>query len=102
MFRAAFIAAQGTPKGTGPGGPPAPEPPGQPPRPGPATGNSRTHFFSAAFFVLMVLVVGARAYQDLSQPEAWAYWKDLYLSSGMTSSLMADAGLDSSGRRRAA
>jgi len=121
MFRAALMAAKVTRKetqlsledrddararlrapGTGPWGTPAPEPTGQPPRPGPATGNSRTHFFSAAFFVLMVLVVGARAYQDLSQPEAWAYWKDLYLSSGMTSSLMADAGLDSSGRRRAA
>ena len=86
----------------GPWGTPAPLPPGQPPRPGPATGNRRKHFLSAAFFALMVLVVGARAFQDLSRPEAWAYWKDLYFSSDMTSSLLADARLDRSGRRRAA
>jgi hypothetical protein len=87
--------------GTGPWGASAPDPTGQPPPQGPVTGNRRTHFFSAAFFVLMVLVVGARAYQDLSRPEAWAYWKDLYFSSDMTSSLIVDARLDSSGRRRA-
>jgi hypothetical protein len=28
------------------------------------------------FFALMVLLVGARGYKDLSRPEAWAYWKD--------------------------
>jgi len=86
----------------GPWGAPAPEPAGQPPQPGPATSKRCRHFFSAAFFALMVLVVGARAYQDLSRPEAWAYWKDLYFSSDMTSSRLADTGLDRSGRRRAA
>lgn len=84
----------------GPWGAPAPESSSQPP--GPGTGKRRRHFFSTAFFALMVLVVGARAYQDLSRPEAWAYWKDLYFSSDMTSSLLADAGLDRSGRRPAA
>jgi hypothetical protein len=50
----------------------------------------------------MVSVVGAGAYKDLSRPEAWAYWKDLYFSSSMTSSLMTNAGPDGSGRRRSA
>ena len=50
----------------------------------------------------MVSVVGARAYKDLSRPQAWAYWKDLYFSSSMTSSLMTNADPDGSGRRRSA
>jgi hypothetical protein len=50
----------------------------------------------------MVSVVGAGAYKDLSRPEAWAYWKDLYFSSSMTSSLMTNADPDGSGRRRSA
>jgi hypothetical protein len=57
---------------------------------------------SAAFFVLILLVVGARAYKDLSRPEAWAYWKDLYFSPGMTSSLIAHADPDGSGHTRPA
>jgi len=50
----------------------------------------------------MVSVVGVRAYKDLSRPEAWAYWKDLYFSSSMTSSLITNASPDGSGRRRSA
>src|SRR5258708_17587975 len=48
----------------------------------------------------MVLVVGARAYNDLSRPEAWAYWKDLYFSPGMAASRIADTDPDGSGRLR--
>ncbi len=32
---------------------------------------------SIAFFVLMLGLVGGRAYQELSRPQAWAYWKEL-------------------------
>jgi len=46
--------------------------------------------------------LGIRAYRDLSRPEAWAYWKDLYLSPSMTSSLIAAADPDRSGRSRPA
>jgi len=63
----------------GPWGAPAPEPPDQPPqRAGHAGGSKGTRFSSIAFFVLMVSLVGAGAYKDLSRPAAWAYWKDLY------------------------
>jgi hypothetical protein len=50
----------------------------------------------------MVLGLGIRAYKDLSRPEAWAYWKELYFSPSMHSQLIADAGLDGPGRGRAA
>jgi hypothetical protein len=50
----------------------------------------------------MIFGVGIRAYKDLSRPEAWAYWKELYFSPTMTSSLIANADLDGSGRGRPA
>ena len=53
-------------------------------------------------FILLISGVGIRAYRDLSQPEAWAYWKDLYFSPSMKSSLIARASPDGSGRGRAA
>jgi hypothetical protein len=53
-------------------------------------------------FILLISGVGIRAYRDLSQPEAWAYWKDLYFSPSMKSSLIAKADPDGSGRGRAA
>jgi hypothetical protein len=85
----------------GPWGAPAPEPVEQPPPPvGQVASNKRVRFSSIAFFVLMVVVVGARAYNDLSRPEAWAYWKDLYFSPGMSSSRIANDDPDGSGRRR--
>jgi hypothetical protein len=55
-----------------------------------------------AFFVLLLLGFGIRAYKDLSRPEAWDYWKDQYVSPSMTSSLIAKADLDGSGRGRRA
>ncbi len=85
----------------GPWGSPAPELPDSPaPQVGQAISNNRVRFSSIAFFVLMVLLIGARAYNDLSRPEAWAYWKDLYFSPGMASSRIANADPDGSGRRR--
>jgi hypothetical protein len=86
----------------GPWGAKPPEPPGQPPLPRRAAGNRWTQPFSILFFVLMVLLVGARAYKDLSRPEAWAYWKDLYFSPSMTSSQIANVDSDGSGHPRPA
>ena len=87
----------------GPWGAPAPEPPDQPPpRAADVSGHKWRRLSSSAFFVLILLVVGARAYKDLSRPEAWAYWKDLYFSPGMTSSLIAEADPDGSGHTRPA
>jgi hypothetical protein len=53
-------------------------------------------------FILLISGVGIRAYRDLSQPEAWAYWKDLYFSPSMKSSLIAKADPDCSGGGRPA
>jgi hypothetical protein len=47
---------------------------------------------------LLITGIGIRAYRDLSRPEAWSYWKESYLSPTMTSSLIANADLDGSGR----
>ena len=44
--------------------------------------------------------VGIRAYRDLSQPAAWAYWKDQYVSPSLSSTRIANLDLD--GRRRSA
>ena len=51
-------------------------------------------------FILIILGVGIRAYRDLSRPEAWAYWKELYFSPSLTSSVIANADVD--GNRRPA
>ena len=85
----------------GPWGSAAPELPDPlPPRIGQAIRTNRVRFSSIAFFVLMVLVVGGRAYNDLSRPEAWAYWKDLYFSPSMAASRIANTDPDGSGRLR--
>jgi hypothetical protein len=86
----------------GPWGAPIPEPTKPPPRPPYRVTGNRRRYLSVAFFVLMVLGVGIRAYKDLSRPEAWAYWKELYFSPSMHSSLIADAKLDVSGSGRPA
>ena len=61
-----------------------------PPPPAPAARRKR-HFWSVAIFVLLVSGVGIRAYRDLSQPDAWDYWKDQYISPSLTSSVIANA-----------
>ncbi len=67
-----------------------------------AAGKRRRPIWSVVFFILLISGVGIRAYRDLSRPEAWAYWKESYFSPSMTSSLIAKADLDGSGRGRPA
>jgi len=79
------------------------EPTGRPAaKPRHAAGNRRRPFWSIVFFILLISGIGIRAYKDLSRPEAWAYWKESYLSPAMTASLIAKVDLDGSGRGRAA
>ena len=82
-------------------------PPRSPPNPSPAPqprgfGRRRRPIWSAAFFGLLVLGIGIRAYRDLSRPEAWTYWKESYLSPSMTSSVVAGINLGGESRSRAA
>lgn len=44
--------------------------------------------FSILFVAVLFALYGVQAYQDLSSPSAWAYWKDLYFSPSMTSSVV--------------
>jgi len=80
----------------GPWGPPPSAPAGQ--RPAWSDYFIRNKL-SAVMFVVICLSVGVRMYRDLSTPDAWAYWKDQYFSSSMTSSLTTITSLDGSGRR---
>jgi hypothetical protein len=83
--------------------PRAPSNPTQTPRPHPPRKVFRRNsMLSTAIFSLIILGVGIRAYRDVSQPEAWAYWKDQYFSPSLTSSLVAKADLDGTSRGRAA
>jgi hypothetical protein len=75
-------------------------PPQQPEPPAPPRVPRRRPFWSVAIFTLLVLGWGIRAYRDVSRPEAWAYWKDQYLSPSLSSSLIPKLDLD--GRSRAA
>jgi hypothetical protein len=80
--------------------PPAASSPTQSPRPEPRPRRlfRRTPVLSTLIFSLIVLGVGIRAYRDVSRPEAWAYWKDQYFSPSLTSSPVAKADFDGSGR----
>jgi hypothetical protein len=57
---------------------------------------------SVVVSIVLISGVGIRAYNDLSRPEAWAYWKDQYFSPSMTSALIARADPAGSGAGRAA
>jgi hypothetical protein len=72
-----------------------PPPPMQPPR-------RKRHFWSVAIFILLVSGVCIRAYRDLSQPEAWHYWKDQYVSPSLTFSVIDKVDLDGAARGRRA
>ena len=62
----------------------------------------RRRYWSVAIFVLLISGVLIRAYQDLSRPDAWDYWKDQCVSPSLTSSLIAKIDLDgAAGGRRA-
>jgi hypothetical protein len=65
-----------------------------------AAGKRRRSIWSVAIFVILISTIAIRAYRDLSQPEAWDYWKESWLSPSMTSSLIAKADLDGTGRAR--
>jgi len=65
-------------------------------------GRRRRPIWSVVLFALLIAGFGIRAYSDLSRPEAWAYWKESYLSPSMTSSLIAKVDLDGSARGRPA
>ena len=69
----------------------APPPPAQAPR-------RRRHFWTVAIFILLVSGIAIRAYRDLSQPEAWDYWKDQYVSPGLTSQVVDTLYLDGSSK----
>jgi hypothetical protein len=47
----------------------------------------------------MLSLIGVTIYQDLSRPEAWAYWKDLYLSPGLTASVVPNGFPGEAGHR---
>lgn len=76
----------------GPWGKPAPERrPDQTVEPQPGARRrrwlGRNSLMSILFAILIAALWGGRAYQDLSSPSAWAYWKDLYFSPSLTSSV---------------
>jgi hypothetical protein len=84
---------------------PAPQPTRQfeeeaPPAGRGALGFFRRHLMSVAIFALLSAGVLIQAYRDLSRPDAWDYWKDLYSTPSMTSSVADNVDLD--GRRRTA
>ena len=85
---------------------PAPAPPvyefeqDEPSHGGGALGFFRRHMMSVVIFALLSSGVLIQAYRDLSRPDAWDYWKDLYSSPSMSSSLVDNVDLD--GRRRTA
>lgn len=66
----------------------------------PQATRSRRPLWSVVVFILLISGFGIRAYRDLSRPEAWAYWKDQYLSPSLTSSLVTSAGFNGAARGR--
>lgn len=62
----------------------------------------RPSLSTIAFAVLLFGGLGIRAYQDLSTPEAWSYWKDLYGSPSMSAEVFDNVDPDKSGRGRKA
>jgi hypothetical protein len=63
------------------------------------TGRTR-RLGSTLIFILLISGLGIRAYRDLSRPEAWAYWKDQYVSPSLTATPIVKADLDGSGHAR--
>ena len=64
--------------------------------------GSRRPYWSVVIFILLISGVGVRAYHDLSRPDAWAYWKDQYVSPSLTASRIARTDLDGAGPGRPA
>lgn len=53
--------------------------------------RGRGALMSILFAVVLLALYGTQAYQDLSSPSAWAYWKDLYFSPSMSASVVPAA-----------
>ncbi len=87
---------------TGPAVMPPRIPASHPPAPPPPRPRHKRHFWSIAIFILLVSGVCIRAYRDLSQPEAWHYWKDQYVSPSLTFSLIDKVDLDGAAQGRRA
>jgi hypothetical protein len=85
---------------TGPWVKPPPRAADRPAAPPPPSRSSRRPLWSVVFFVLLIGSVGVRAFKDVSRPEAWAYWKDLYFAPSLTSSLVPSADLTRTGHGR--
>lgn len=65
---------------------------------GGALGFFRRHLMSVIVFALLSSGVIIQAYRDMSRPDAWDYWKDLYSTPGLSASVSDNVDLD--GRRR--
>lgn len=59
---------------------------------------NRNSLVSLLFAIAIVGLYGGRAYQDLSTPQAWAYWKDLYFSHSLTAEVVTVDALGRSNR----
>ena len=76
--------------------PQAPRRPAQSPLPAAHRSVKSRRPWSVAFFALLMATITIRAYQDLSQPDAWAYWRDQYVSPSLTASRIGWADFDGS------
>src|SRR5262249_46336002 len=57
---------------------------------------------SVLFFPVVVAGPGVPAHRALPRPEAWAYWKDQYVSPSLASALIPNVDIDHSGHGRTA
>ncbi len=81
-----------------------------PPQPSPQLRIATTHLAvyrwrrlaSVTFFAAMIASVGVRAYRDLSQPDCWSYFRDLYVAPKLASARIANVDVDHSGHGRTA
>jgi len=77
--------------------------PQAPQRTQPLQRPTRRHWlWRYSVFLLIVLGVCIRAYRDMSRPEAWAYWKDQYLSPSLSATKITGVDIDGSGHTRTA
>lgn len=53
--------------------------------------RSRRSLWSVLFVVLLIATYGVSAYQDLSSPASWSYWKDYFGSPSMTATAVTMA-----------
>jgi hypothetical protein len=96
-------SGRGEARRPGPWDRPTPQPAAQRSRPSKLVSQRRwTSRLSVIAFVLIVATTLIQALKDVSRPEAWAYWKDLYFSHSMTSALVSEADLGDLGHRRSA